>query len=235
MSRGYNSHARRKNVNENYFKNIDTSEKAYWLGFIQADGCIYQQETTYRFQINLSGKDKGHLKKLNNHLSSTYTVSERKVIVKGKEYETCSLKINSKPFCENLIMNGITPQKTLNDAFPNLRKDLMSHYLRGFFDGDGGIKIDSRPNTIRSTISFAGGEEFLIKLGKYLSEIGIVLSKKAIVKTHNSKAYVLTINSKDNIIKLYDHIYKNQTICLDRKIAKYHKVLERYEYSPLQE
>lgn len=28
-------------LNENYFKFIDSHEKAYWLGFISADECIH--------------------------------------------------------------------------------------------------------------------------------------------------------------------------------------------------
>ena len=31
---------RKYNFNQDYFENIDTDEKAYWLGFFFADGCI---------------------------------------------------------------------------------------------------------------------------------------------------------------------------------------------------
>ena len=34
------------NLNKDYFKNIDNEEKAYWLGFIAADGCIYKMSKT---------------------------------------------------------------------------------------------------------------------------------------------------------------------------------------------
>ena len=46
------------NLNKEYFKNIDTEEKAYWLGFIAADGCVYKMsKNAHRLQINLSYKD----------------------------------------------------------------------------------------------------------------------------------------------------------------------------------
>lgn len=229
----YNANARRNHVNESYFKNIDTTEKAYWLGFIQADGCIWEQDTTYRFQINLSGKDKEHLIAFNEHIKSTYKVSVKNTTVKGKVYETCSLKINSKPFCESLMKHGIEVRKSLNDYFPSLDSELMRHYIRGFFDGDGGIKIDKRGNTKRSVISFVGGQGFLTKLAHYLESVGIQPSDRAIEKNSKSEAHMLTLSSKENIIKLYEYMYKEQTVCLPRKLEKYHQVLARYEYSPL--
>ena len=48
-----NEHNRKNQVNKEYFKIIDTEEKAYWLGFIMADGCVYEQKPTYKFQMNL--------------------------------------------------------------------------------------------------------------------------------------------------------------------------------------
>ena len=49
----------RYSVNQEFFKDIDTEEKAYWLGFIYADGSISSQplkkitRKSYRFEISL--------------------------------------------------------------------------------------------------------------------------------------------------------------------------------------
>ena len=53
--------------NENIFDIIDTEEKAYWLGFIFADGYIETPKPNmkYTFEICLSCKDKHHLEKFN--------------------------------------------------------------------------------------------------------------------------------------------------------------------------
>lgn len=225
--RGYNSHARRKYVDETYFEKIDTEDKAYWLGFIQADGCIYQQETTYRFQINLSGKDYEHLIKLNDCLSSTYSVGKREVIVKGKTYEACSLKINSKPFCEHLMKNGITIRKTLNDAFSELEESLMPHYIRGFLDGDGNIKIDRRSKNPRITVRFAGGEGFMIKLRNYLIGCGFQFSPKSIRRVGNSKAFELSFTGRENTKNFFEYVYCGN-IYLERKHKLYLDALNEF-------
>ena len=43
-----NDFYQKKNCNENFFDIIDTEEKAYWLGFIYADGCISHRKKTVR-------------------------------------------------------------------------------------------------------------------------------------------------------------------------------------------
>ena len=54
--------------NENYFKIIDSEEKAYWLGFLYADGCItrfYRNEKlkSMSLELTLQSNDIEHLKK----------------------------------------------------------------------------------------------------------------------------------------------------------------------------
>jgi len=230
MGRGYNANARRNHVNEDYFKAIDSEAKAYWLGFIQADGCIYIQETTYRFQMNLSGKDKDHLIKFNEAVDSTYKVSDKLIRANGKEYTSCTVKINSKPFCEALMHQGIVPQKTLNDHFPDLHGGLMRHYVRGFFDGDGSIKLYGN----RARIDFIGGKKFLEKLANTLeTEAGVSLSEKAMDQNVKSQAWMLSIHSRENVEKMHRYLYDGSTIYLHRKLEKF----ERYvnNLSPLRE
>ena len=48
---------------------IDTEEKAYWLGFITADGCIVSKGG---LSVNLVATDAGHLEKLSVSLSSSW-------------------------------------------------------------------------------------------------------------------------------------------------------------------
>ena len=56
------------NYNEKYFEEINTERKAYWLGFLYADGYIepiYRKEKikAYRIEVGLSIIDKNTLEK----------------------------------------------------------------------------------------------------------------------------------------------------------------------------
>ena len=55
-----------KKFNEHIFDIIDTEEKAYWLGFIYADGCISLK--TNAFEISLKYDDINHLNKFNTFM-----------------------------------------------------------------------------------------------------------------------------------------------------------------------
>ena len=46
--------------NKDYFEKINTSEKAYWLGFLYADGCItrfYKGEVLKSMSLEITLKD----------------------------------------------------------------------------------------------------------------------------------------------------------------------------------
>ena len=79
-------------INENIFDNIDTEEKAYWLGFIYADGNISSEGN--RFEINLSAKDLDHMLKLKRFLN--YDGEIRVEDNRGFGYEVCRLSVRNK-------------------------------------------------------------------------------------------------------------------------------------------
>jgi hypothetical protein len=66
---GYNvvNYQNRCRIDSSVFDVIDTEEKAYWLGFIFADGNI--SSTGHRFEINLCDRDLEHMEKLRKFLS----------------------------------------------------------------------------------------------------------------------------------------------------------------------
>ena len=51
---------------ESYFKNIDTEEKAYWLGFLYADGYVRKRQRNSEMRLKLGIKDLDHLEKFKN-------------------------------------------------------------------------------------------------------------------------------------------------------------------------
>lgn len=60
------NHQNKTKFNENIFDLIDTEEKAYWLGFIYADG--YVSSSNNQFELSLQGSDVEHLNKFNKFM-----------------------------------------------------------------------------------------------------------------------------------------------------------------------
>lgn len=129
------------------FDSIDTEEKAYWLGFIFADGCVAKQKAkrNYAITIGLAIQDINHLYKFNHFVK--YIKNNMKIIkakpsnIAKNVQDKCVFSVSNKHLWETLNPYGCTPQKSLTLEFPdkNIFKsvDLIRHFIRGYIDGDG--------------------------------------------------------------------------------------------------
>lgn len=125
-------------LNDNYFDNINSHEKAYWLGFIAADGSITSHpKRGYYLSIALARRDKSHLVKLKENLQYTGEVRDYKSKLNGKEYPTSKLLIHSKKLVNDLISYNIVPNKTKELKLSAIGEKYYSSYILGFIDGDG--------------------------------------------------------------------------------------------------
>jgi hypothetical protein len=122
---------------EDFFEFIDNELKAYWLGFIMADGNVH----THRITINSAEKDKEHLLLFMQHINHTgnlgFQVQEESFASSPIYHVRC----NSHKMIQDLIKLGCLPRKTGYSILPSLADDLVHHFIRGYFDGDGCISI----------------------------------------------------------------------------------------------
>jgi len=128
--------------NEDFFERIDTEEKAYILGFIATDGNVYhckRKKQYFRLGITLSYQDIDILEKIRDLISPQTKITKTK-----RGY--AALHIYSRKIFEDLQSQGIMPKKTFKVKPPRLDKNLMCHYWRGAFDGDGGFYITKNAN-----------------------------------------------------------------------------------------
>ena len=214
--------ARKHKFNERYFENIDSEEKAYWLGFIAADGCVYKNKQSYRLQINLKGSDIDHLKKFQKAICSDYKITEKKV---GKaQSNTCQLKINSTKMCNDLIKNNIIERKSIIFEPPILNKNLMSHFIRGYFDGDGWITSYKRKdsNGYRNEVGIIGGKK---ALNYFIDFLPKGFSKYE--KYKDDKIIQISGTSIKTKSETYNYLYENATIFLDRKKNVFENIMSR--------
>lgn len=210
--------------NEDYFETIDTPDKAYWLGFIYADGYI---TTSNRWGIELQYNDISHLQLLNKCLNSNVEIKSRlKKSPSGSINKVAYILISNKKMYLDLLKNGVIKNKTYTLEFPkeNIIPDsLMNHFIRGLFDGDGSytcIKCDKHTNMQINFI--CKSEKFIDDLQTKIKEKGIIMNKSYIKR---DDIYTIYISNKLNALKFIDYIYHNHNnICLKRKLLTVNKI-----------
>lgn len=218
--RGYAviNHQNRCRINENIFDNINTEEKAYWLGFIFADGNISSNGN--RFEINLSIKDLDHMIKLKKFLE--YEEDIRIEVHKEFNTEICRMAVRNKHLWNTLNNAGCTPRKSLTLDFPHTSlfssPVLIYDFIRGYCDGDGSLGIYKKLNNFCESISFVGTELFLSKLETFLNIKGYLKSKNTI--NYQNNAYQLQYSSL-KARQVARKLYGNATIFLKRKYNIY--------------
>lgn len=222
--------------NERYFEEIDSANKAYWLGFIYADGYISSKrnQSNRVLGIALSIKDKKHLDKFNNCLESNVKIKsyiESNGFGKGNEY--CRIVYTSQKLTDDLIKHGVYEHKSCILSNPNISEKYIKDFIRGYFDGDGSIW--KQDNATQFNISIVGTNELLMFIQNYLLKNGII-----------SRYYPLNKRRKNQIVsnfkfggnnlayKFLQYLYENSEMYLDRKMKLYLELKEKINSHPIQ-
>ena len=216
-------------LNEHVFDIVDTEEKAYWLGFLMADG--YNHETKCCVALRLSAIDREILEKYKKFLETNvpiYTFTRVTPVTKlTKQY--CEVNVCSPYFSEQLSKIGCIQGKTYTLEFPDIPKYLYSHFIRGYFDGDGCLsvknRLDRRKKSGKSMIyqfTIVGRESVLLKIQDILvNNVGV--TKNSLEKRKLSPVVVIHYKGKNVVSKLMNYLYNNATIYLQRKYNLYLK------------
>jgi len=191
-------------VDENYFSTIDTEEKAYWLGLLLADGHISK-----RNKVMLCMKDLDEIEKFKKSLKSTHPIKYNK---DGNP----SISIGCKQLCDDLRNIGFTNRKSykidINRILSFIPKELLNHFVRGMFDGDGSIKV-YHYNYLKNPqyhFGYTGTKETCIFIQNYLE-----FDTK--IKKEGDYTYTCVTRNFNKIKEIYYILYKDANIYLDRK------------------
>ena len=215
---------RKKNYNEDYFEQIDTEDKAYFLGFIYADGSViyYNEKYRYKLVLKLHTKDNHILESLIN-----YVDGEMDIWFDGQR-EMCEVGFSGKKMVIDLIKLGVTPNKTFTLKYPNIDEKLEKHFLRGYFDGDGCIRtsFDKRDGTKRGDLRIVGGSlDMLNKLNERMNVLfGTNINKLYGPKDKEFK-YIGWAGMTD-IEKIYEGFYSETNLFLERKKIIFDEVIK---------
>jgi len=209
-------------VNSNYFNKIDNEFKAYWLGFLYADGCVTIKKPngkkSFVLSLALAIKDEEHIKKFRSSIQSDAPIKSRNI---RDDFYSSYINICNRTIVEDLNNLGCVPCKSLKLKFPT--KDTvpikyLRDFIRGYFDGDGCIHINTQKREVG--ISFVGTYEFLKDLQNVMcNELDI--SHVKIYKKENQQAYACGWGSVRSCEKIYKYLYRDCNIYLDRKLKKF--------------
>lgn len=203
--------------NQNIFKTIDTEEKAYWLGFLYADGYICNRNDGGKhIELALAEYDFEHLLKFKEFMNATNDIQYKE---SANAYRIC---IYSKELVNDLINLGCIPNKSLILKFPTkeqVPENLIHHFMRGYFDGDGCLSTTHN----QKSFSVIGTFEFLNKYEEYLLQ-GINKNKpnkRLHDPRHNENTYSIKYVGNIQCKKIFDFLYKDATVYLNRKYDKF--------------
>lgn len=210
--------------NESFFEIIDNEKKAYWLGFICADGYINNRGNTVGITLDI--KDKEHLLLfLKDLCSNSNKLSFRKAQYdkNHKFTEKVSLNLYSRKMHKDLCNLGLDNNKSYSLKEIDIPNDLKNHFIRGYFDGDGCVfeayskyGKNKEKKSYTAGFTFVGTFDFLTYINKNLP-----FQVKSLRFDKRSKSsYTLYICSKKRFLLTEEFLYKNSTISLERKINK---------------
>lgn len=205
--------------NEYYFYNIDSAEKAYWLGFMYSDGTVASNNS----EIAINITDKEHVEKFQKAIKA---FNHKITIMKDNRFKNARplymFSIKDKQLHQDLIKWGCVPNKTLLiNSIPNIPRNYISHFIRGYYDGDGGLHWLQGTNNYRICIT-CSNSEFLNDIQKELE------TKVSLEHQKDRHVYQLQISGRKQVERILNYLYKNSTeeTRLDRKYNTYLKCLE---------
>ena len=193
-----------------YFKNIDTEEKAYWLGFLYADGSVSSAED--KIELGLAEKDLHQLEKFKESLGLTNKICYREAT---KSYR---ISFRSQSCKQDLIKQGCVPKKSLILKFPTEEQVpfyLMKHFIRGYFDGDGWFT--NTPDCFQ--VGLIGTSDFINGFLNVVDNINKTNKLFDVHRIDGAKRYIF--GAYQDVLNFLNWIYKDANIYLDRKYEHY--------------
>ena len=216
--RSNKDNSRKYNYNKDYFKNINTPEKAYWLGFIYADGYVqHKKDGGKMFGMALAVKDILHLEKLKQCIEAEHPVHVYKSSGGYSNNDYCRLQIFGEDIYNNLVSHGVVPNKTLILKPPTISKKLRPHFIRGYMDGDGCITSSNKQYAVK----FVGTKEVMDYIVEYIEEKDIAKIKQMYKRRPTDEVLSLELAGNYQVKNFLDELYKHSTIHLERKYERY--------------
>jgi hypothetical protein len=220
-------------VNDNYFSNINSQKKSYYLGFLMTDGYVLDKINSRKGIINsntvglkLAIKDIEVLEGFKKDLNSNYPIPIHKVkksFINGKEInstDSCTFEFNSEQIKNDISIYGVIPRKTYICKFPErLDKKYYPGFISGLISGDGCVSLRTNHNALTPVLktNLAGTFDLLESVKKvFVDEIGFNVEKKAWKYKNAKHLYSIELNHSETL-RMYRWMKENGTCLMFRK------------------
>lgn len=215
----------RYRLDETFFDAIDTEAKAYWLGFITADGSVHAGPAgangwqRHQLYVKLKASDAGHLEKLRSALDAEAPVRPVPQATSGNP--AADICFNSRHLVESLIALGVTPRKSLTVKPWSGPASLMRHYWRGAFDGDGTIVKHPGLERDKWHLRFLGSEAAVEAFRLWSAGVCGTAAKKY----PKGNIWSFTMGGLASPQAVARELYDGATVYLDRKHDLAHRLM----------
>lgn len=228
----YTNHKSNRRIRHNFFNNIQTELQAYLLGFYAADGSVDEKRKTFR--IHLSNKDSEIVYLYKDIISPdarlfSVNAGTKNNVIRTKniiDNGSIGVDITSAILVADLVKLGIGYNKTRNGwILPNIPKELIRHFIRGYFDGDGCISC----SYVKEQNNRKARMKMHFDIDAKLESVIDILNNELHKNNINSIKYYL---KRDNMWRLsssswstckdmFNYLYKDCNFCLSRKFNKF--------------
>lgn len=211
--------SRKYKIDENFFNRIDNQVKAYVLGFIYSDGCLSKNGS--EIIIKLHHKDFDILQRIKKEMASDHPINE----LNSYKNRQVSFRFSSKLIYQDLIKLGLKPAKTFIIEFPQIENNLIRHFIRGYFDGDGCLSKIGKNKKLNLYNIFTASGKFKDSLCEILNFENIEYKVY-----ERDSGFSINIGKKESTQRFHEYIYTNSEIHMNRKYEKYFNESQTKEY-----
>ena len=219
--------------NHNIFDQVDNKDKAYWLGFLYADA--YNSTKKYTLSLTLKRSDTDHIHKFADFIDiDQKQVKSISIKLKNKTYKAIKLSIYNKHLSNALSNIGCKQNKSFIISFPIfLNEELVSHFIRGIFDGDGSITYSYVKNYKQYKLVFAGTKDLLDNIQNiFYNKFNIKIKKLTNITKNKNNSWKFEVcgNLQVKIVMNYLYDDSNESNRLDRKYNRYIELNKKEEH-----
>ena len=210
-----------------FLSSIDSEEKAYWLGFLYADGYVTSTNVP-AVGLSLAIKDRGHVEKFRRALNASQPIREYTTTggyTPGCRY--CRLLLIGQQFYDNAVRQGILEHKTHVLAPPSIPEEFNRHFIRGYFDGDGSLtSYVNAYNTVTYTLKFTGTKALLNWINDQVEQNCGFRTKNLYKRRPTDVVVSLEFGSTKRTLAVAHWLYQNSHVYLDRKYQRYQDMVK---------